>query len=122
MDERETARALGWLRVGLGTALFLAPRTFTRLWLGERNLQAPAHLALRGMGARDLVLGAGLLIALERGTSARGWVEAGAAVDVADCFNTLADWGDFPSWRTLVTLLSAGTAAAVGIRIAPALD
>jgi hypothetical protein len=122
MDEREIARTLGWLRVGLGTALFLAPRTFARLWLGERDLDASAHLAMRSLGARDLVLGAGLLIAMERGAPVRGWVEAGAAVDMADVLTSLREWDEFPSWRVLGTLVSAGTAAVVGLRIAPTLD
>ncbi|MFN2525291.1 MAG: hypothetical protein ABR505_03370 [Actinomycetota bacterium] len=122
MDERDMAKTLGWLRVGLGSALFLAPRTFSRLWLGDRHLDPSAHLAMRSLGARDLVLGAGLLIAMERGTPVRGWVEAGAAVDIADVLTSLREWDEFPHWRILATLASAGAAAAVGIRIAPAVD
>ncbi|HEX2241284.1 MAG TPA: hypothetical protein VHJ82_09115 [Actinomycetota bacterium] len=122
MNERELARLLGWARVGLGVALFVAPRAFTRLWLGDRYLDAPARMALRGMGARDLILGAGLLRALERNGDARSWVEAGAAVDAADCLNSIASWDDLPRWRQLVTLATAGGAAALGVRIAPALD
>ena len=36
------------------------------------------------VGARDLGLGLGLLVALERGAPVRGWLEASAAVDGID--------------------------------------
>ena len=67
MDEHGLARAVGWVSLGLGLALVASPaRTVKRLGMSERpNLG-------RLLGARDLVLGAGLL----RGQSEATWLRA----------------------------------------------
>ena len=69
-------------RVAIGVASLLAPglvaRTLTR---GDGD---GTRLFARMVGARDLGLGLGVLIALDRGAPVRGWLEASALVDGVD--------------------------------------
>jgi len=78
-------------RVAYGSALTLAPRSAARRWLGEHVDDAGAEVALRGLGARDVALGAGALVALrarqQRATAV--WVAAQAVADAADLGATL---------------------------------
>jgi hypothetical protein len=51
---------------------------------GRDGSEDPTRLFARMVGARDLGLGLGLLIALNRGAPVRGWLEASAVVDGID--------------------------------------
>lgn len=118
----DSARALAWARIILGAILFFAPRTAAKMWTGEDTTDVTTGLAIRGQGARDAVIGAGLLIALERGAPVRSWLEAGAVVDAADAFGTLVTWGDLPTWRAVLLLASEAGAAYLGSQLAQTLD
>ncbi|MEA2435284.1 MAG: hypothetical protein QOG54_2741 [Actinomycetota bacterium] len=122
MDERDTARLLGLARLVLGAGLYLAPRQVTRMWTGSEDADFPVDLVARGMGARDIALGVGTLIALESGANPRGWLEAGALADAGDAIGTLAAWGDLPGLRRLLLLASEVGAALLGAQLAAALD
>jgi hypothetical protein len=111
LEDVEVARFMGALRVGAGIALLLAPRRVARVWTGESGEPLPATLALRGMGARDVALGMGLLMALETGSPARGWLEGAALSDATDAAATLLDWRRMGGFRGLFWLaMEAGTA------------
>lgn len=122
LDEKELARLLGLLRVVFGCALFLAPNRSARGWTGESAHEVTPTLALRGMGARDIALGTGLLVALEHGGPARGWLEAGAMADAADAFATLTRWRSMPWWRSAFWFASEVGAALLGARLAQEVD
>lgn len=122
LDELELASTLGFVRAAIGAVLFFAPRFSARAWTGEDPRGVTSNLAVRGMGARDLALGVGLLLAIERGSSVRGWLEAGALVDSADAAGTLAQWGSLGTPRALVLLAGEIAAALFGSRLAQSLD
>jgi hypothetical protein len=75
MDEHGLARALGWVSIGVGLAIVAAPGSLMKaIGLGERpNLG-------RFLGARDLVLGMGLL----RGQNTAAWCRARGIADALD--------------------------------------
>ena len=75
MDERGLARALGWVSVGFGLAAVAAPGPVMKaIGLGDRpNLG-------RFLGARDLVLGWGLLL----GQNTATWCRARGVADALD--------------------------------------
>jgi uncharacterized membrane protein len=73
---RQTAMSLGYLGVGLGLGALIAPRALARL-LGVRD-GARSGWILRGLGARELVVTAGLM----GGRRAKGWLWARVAGDV----------------------------------------
>ena len=122
VDDLDLARTLSVSRMVLGAALFFAPRKISRLWTGTTGPDFPTNMVLRGMGARDVALAVGALTAIERGTSVRGWLEAGALVDGADAVGTLAAWRDLPAWRAVGLLSLEVGAAYLGARLAASLD
>jgi hypothetical protein len=62
----------------------LAPGLVGRTMSGRDGSAGATRLFVSMVGARDLGLGLGLLIALNRGAPVRGWLEASAVVDGID--------------------------------------
>ncbi len=127
MEARQRARALGLARVALGAALFVAPATAGRAWVGRRRALGAedavlSQLAVRGLGARDVVIGVGILAALGRDGAVRGWLEAGAAADAADALGTFMHIGRLPTLWALVLFGSEIGSAALGFKLASSLD
>ncbi len=120
MDVRDRIRTFGLIRLGLGAALFVAPRLGARIWSGEGDGTATA-IAMRGLGARDAALGMGLLMALERGGSLRGWLEASALADASDAASTLFA-RDITTWRRLVWTGVAASGVYAAAQLIPVLD
>jgi hypothetical protein len=71
-------------RVAIGVVSLLAPGLVARGMTGRGGSEGATRLFARMVGARDLGLGLGLLIALNRGAPVRGWLEASAVVDGID--------------------------------------
>lgn len=114
------ARGIAVARVGIGVGATLAPRLMSRLQFGSTS---PAQdVALRMLGARDLALGIGGLLAARHGsTGLRGWVEAGALADAVDAAAFLrARRGSIR--RRAFTVLVAGGSAACSVWAARRLD
>jgi hypothetical protein len=62
----------------------LAPGLLGRAMAGPDGATGGTRLFARMVGARDLGLGLGVLLALDRGAPVRGWLEASAVVDGID--------------------------------------
>lgn len=122
MEERELARMIGLGRTMLGITMVLAPRKAVRGYMGEQDPGFAASMAVRGLGARDIALGTGLLVALEDDDDVARWLEAGALADAGDFLATLANFRELPSWRRLMWLVTAGGATFLGVKLAGALD
>lgn len=101
MDTRLLARGMAAVRIGIGVALFAAPKTASRLWLGDEDLPGGAPLLARGLGARELALGTGQLVALDDGGDPAPWLDAGIASDTADAVGAVLSRREL-STRTLV--------------------
>ena len=72
-------------RIALGVAAVLTPRVATRVMSRRRQSGRVAPLFARMLGGRDVALGLGTVIALDRGKPVRGWLEASALADTVDC-------------------------------------
>jgi hypothetical protein len=92
------ARLAGVTRICFGTAFIVAPRASARPWVGAGADSAGAQLLTRSMGIRDLLLGAGLLQALNQADhrAAARWLSYGAAAGVIDAGATLAAYPSLP--------------------------
>ena len=119
-DAVRGAQLLGLTRATVGAALVVAPGLSARVWLGEEPT-ARARVALRGLGAREIGLGIGLLTALETGNPVRGWLEAGALSDAADSIFAFGS-GALPAPQRIIAALSAGASAVFGLQLAEELD
>jgi len=122
MDEKDITRLMGWLRVATGTAFTLAPAKTSRMWVGRDVDSVYTRMAARGLGARDLALGIGLLTAMQRGASVRGWLEAGALSDGIDAFNSIVGMRRLSKFRMLLLATAGGYSAYLGRSLASDAD
>ena len=74
------------------------------------------------LGARDLALGIGVILALRHDAPVRGWVEGSGLADAGDTLATLLAFGKLPKGGRWLVLLSAGGAAAAARLAAPSVD
>ena len=118
MDIERLAKGLAINRMSFGVGLILAPGLYARTWIGSAAGEDTAKLLARALGARDLVLGAGGLLALREGDAerARRWFAAQGATDAVDLLATLAAGRGVP----LPARISAATMAAGSTAIAAA--
>ena len=104
-------RGIALARIAIGVVATAAPRAGARFQFGAAT---PAQaVTLRMLGARDLGLGIGALLAARHGSAGlRGWAEAGALADAVDALAFLRD-GPAASARgpRLTALVAAGSAA-----------
>ena len=115
MNVRAAAGALAVGRVAYGTGLVLAPTAFARAWIGGRARDPRTRVMCRGLGARDLILGAGSLLSMRRADlgSPRWWFAAQALSDGVDLVATLAVGDALPAPRRRGVAGMAAASAAI---------
>jgi hypothetical protein len=84
MEARSLAVGSAGGRIAIGVMSLLAPGLVGRTMTGPDGATGGTRLFARMVGARDLGLGLGVLLALDRGAPVRGWLEASAVVDGID--------------------------------------
>jgi hypothetical protein len=117
MNERDMARYYGGGRIGIGILLLLFPRRMAKTLWGADLASSPAvAFFTRLVGARDAILGAGTVAALQQeGTVAvRPWMSYGAAADAVDALATLLAYKHLPKRKRFALLTMAAGGAATG--------
>jgi hypothetical protein len=84
MEERDLAVTLARGRIAFGVVSLVAPGVVARTMTGGGRSEGGARLFVRMIGARDLGVGLGLQVALNRDAPTRGWLEASAVIDGID--------------------------------------
>ena len=112
MDDAKLAMTVARCRIAIGAAAVLAPGLAARVMGDRRGSERIAPLFARMLGARDIALGLGTVIALDRGKPVRGWLEGSALADVADCVSCFLARDDM---RPSAFGAAAGLGAASGI-------
>jgi hypothetical protein len=121
-EAREYARWVAGLRVGIGATAIVAPRVVTRPWLGRGVGRPTDKLLARSLGSRDIALGLGAILAMDRGGPIRGWLEAGGLADAGDLLATLLAFRALPRFGRWTMLLAiSGAVVAAGV-LAPSVD
>jgi hypothetical protein len=120
---RQLALLNALARTGLGLVAFTLPSVPLTPWVGPAAArERPARLLGRALGARDLALGVGTLLALRHDGPVRGWLEAAGLADAGDALATIVNFRHLPRWGRW-TVLAAATAGVVAARVsAPAVD
>lgn len=121
MRDPRPAVFLSRARIAVGVAALIAPRLAGRI-IGGRQATPPTALFARMLGARDLALGLGTVIALDRGAPVRGWLEASALADACDCIATLLAREHLSPAVIRATAGSAAASTVIGIVMARQLD
>ena len=123
VQARQLAETVAWGRIAIGITALVAPTVPLRPWVGRDFAWQPrAKLLARSLGARDLALGIGVILALRHDGPVRGWVEGSGVADAGDCLATLLAFGKLPKAGRWLVLLSAAGAAAAARVAAPAVD
>ena len=84
MDDASVAMWQARGRIAIGVAAVAAPGLATRVMGSRKRSQGVAPLFARMLGGRDVALGLGTVIALDRGKPVRGWLEGAALSDAVD--------------------------------------
>src|SRR5919106_6454995 len=97
VEPRDHALAHARGRMLVGAAFVIAPGLAGRLWIGGDAARGSVKVVARAFGVRDLALGLGVVIALDRGAPVRGWLEGGVLSDSMDVCATLLANDSIPS-------------------------
>jgi hypothetical protein len=119
---RRFVLGIAGLRVALGLTAVLAPDVALRPWVGTAGKGPSRRVLARSLGARDLALGLGALVAARRNAPIRGWVEAAALADAGDVASTLSAYPHLPRRGRFLVLASAVGAIAAAVLAAPSLS
>jgi hypothetical protein len=123
MDVPSTlARTNGIGRAVIGATLIAAPALVASRWVGDDQLSDGAKLLARSLGARDLALGLGVLLAMKEDAPARGWLEGAALADLVDAAATLLYWKKLPPMGRTATLAIAASSAVQCALVARVID
>jgi hypothetical protein len=82
--------------MAVGVALIVAPRLAGPMWIGDEANSRAVKVLARAFGARDLALGLGTAVAIDRGKPVRGWLEGAALADAVDFVATLVAGDSIP--------------------------
>jgi hypothetical protein len=101
------------LRIAYGAALAAAPERTARNWLGADGGRPATVVALRCLGAREVVIHAGAVAAAVAGAPVRPWLLASMGGDCADIVSTFLSGEQLPGGAAVKTLAVAGGSAAL---------
>jgi hypothetical protein len=120
---RQAAVAVAALRTAYGVALAVAPARTARNWLGADGARPATGVALRALGAREIVLHAGAAMAAIADQPVRPWLIASIGGDCADIASTFAAGREnLPERSAVKTAAVAGSCAALSAAVVAALD
>jgi hypothetical protein len=122
MEPREATLLHARARIAVGAAFVLLPGLAGRMWIGSPASWRPVKVLARAFGARDLAIGLGIVIALDRGTPVRGWIEAGVLSDAIDTCASLLAGGSIPAAIRWPAIAVGAGSTAVGVTLAQQLD
>lgn len=110
------------IRIGFGLTAVIAPRLAARVLRGNAERGTLEPLFARMAGARDIALGLGTVLAIDKGAPVRGWLEGSALSDTADCLSALAARKQLTPRASTGTAILSGTSAVLCGLLARRLD
>lgn len=116
------ARLIGVGRVLFGAAMVAKPAAVTTPWLGDVAKTSGAQVAVRGLGIRDLMLGALALHTVNHPQVGPRYVAACAVNDAVDLAATLAGRRSLPDNGVVGTVALAGGIVAASLYISRVLQ
>jgi hypothetical protein len=122
MEARDMAVAMARGRIALGVSALAAPGLACRAMFGPKGSRPGMRAFARMLGGRDLALGLGVVIALDRGAPVRGWLEACALADGVDLVGCAIARNEMPPTSFATVAALAGGAALAGIWLSRQLD
>lgn len=121
LHEEDLARMLSAGRIAIGALLMLSPAKVMKVWTGDAPTPGLKHAA-RSLGARDIAIGTGTLVALDRGKDVGRWLQAQAISDASDALGTVIAFKHMPRLGRWATLALEAGAAYLGLELAAAFE
>ena len=109
-------------RIAFGLGLIAVPSRIGSSWIGSVAERPAVHVAIRGLGARDMVLAAGAIVAAAQGRAVRPWLIGAIAGDLSDIAATLAAGDSVPDRGRWGTVALAGGSVIAGAALAAAVE
>ena len=122
MDNATLAIWLGRCRIAIGVVIVVAPRFATKRMSANHKAEGVEPVFARMLGARDIALGLGTVLAVDKGTPVRGWLEGAALADTADCVSAALGHRRLSARAVKGTVALAGASAVAGALLARRLD
>ena len=76
LQARQLAQTVAWARIAIGVTAIVAPSLPLRPWVGDLAGDRRGKLLARSLGARDLALGLGVVLAMKHEAPVRGSLAA----------------------------------------------
>jgi hypothetical protein len=119
MGTRTLAKLLALNRIQYGAGMLLTPERNAKVWVGGRAARrTPTKVMAQALGARDLAMGAGALLALRNPAEARRWFAALALADALDIPVTALGGDEIPFASRAATIAIATVSTAIGVAYA----
>src|SRR5213080_1378838 len=99
-------------RIVFGLGFIAMPGWTGRVWIGRDSDRPAVRVLTQAIGARDLLMGVGALIAMRRRKHVRAWMQAISLTDVIDFACALAARNAIPPVSRAAVLALAGGSAA----------
>ena len=109
-------------RIAFGLGFMLMPGLTGKLWIGGDASRPAVKVLTQAIGARDLAMGMGALMAMSQGKPARGWMEGIALTDAADFVWGVIARDRIPPVARMALLALAGGSAAQAAYAATGVD
>ena len=122
MEPRELALWHARGRQLVGAAFVLFPGLAGSAWIGSDARRRPVKVLARAFGARDLAIGLGIAIALDRGAPVRGWLEGAALSDAIDTVASLLAGSSIPPAIRWPCVALGASSAALAAQLARQFD
>jgi len=122
MEDATLAMALARARMGLGVFAVTVPKFAAKKFFGRSEAVGVEGQLTRMLGARDLALGLGTVIAIDKGTPVRGWLEASAFADAGDFLATLLGRKEMGRTAFVGTLITTSFSVGACLFLARRLD
>jgi hypothetical protein len=119
---RKAAIVVLALRIAYGAGLIAAPSRLGRRWLGPAANAAPTQVPLRALGAREIIIHLGAILAAVRGAPLRPWLAGSIVGDLSDLAATVAGRDQLPKGAATATLVVGGSSALLSAVVAVAVE
>lgn len=117
-DTDRLATLAGASRMVTGLAFISAPGPVGRLLIDEDADRPGAQLFIRAFGARDVLLGAGVVLTRRDKRAQRTWLASCAFADAFDAAAALAGYGSMPPRRWGLALAISAVPALLNLTLA----
>lgn len=104
-------------RIAFGVALAALPNRVGTAWIGTDAQRTPPQVPIRGLGARDIALGGGVVLEALRGGDMRPWLLGCVLSDIVDVGSIAVAGVAVPAKARIGTIAVAGGSAVGGVAL-----